>query len=80
YIDEDATTHRFTKKADGTYQPPTGVYLELTETADQIILKTKDQTNAYFNKKGGKLQKVVDGHNNATVYTYNDKNQLTAIT
>ncbi|MFO3790191.1 DNRLRE domain-containing protein [Bacillus mojavensis] len=80
YIDEDATTHRFTKKADGTYQPPTGVYLELTETADQFILKTKDQTNAYFNKKGGKLQKIVDGHNNATVYTYNDKNQLTAIT
>lgn len=80
YIDEDATTHVFTKKSDGTYQPPTGVYLELTETSDQFVLKTKDQTNAYFSKKGGKLQKIVDGHNNTTVYEYNDSNQLTAIT
>lgn len=80
YIDEDATTHVFTKKSDGTYQPPTGVYLELAETSDQFVLKTKDQTNAYFSKKGGKLQKIVDGHNNTTVYEYNDSNQLTAIT
>jgi len=79
YIDEDATTHVFTKKADGTYQPPTGVYLELTETANEFVLKTKDQTNAYFSKKGGKLQKIVDGHQNATIYNYNDHNQLTSI-
>ncbi|MDA7025189.1 DNRLRE domain-containing protein [Bacillus sp. CLL-7-23] len=79
YIDEDATTHVFTKKANGTYQPPTGVYLELTETADEFLLKTKDQTTTSFSKKDGKLQKIVDGHHNTTVYNYNEDQQLTSI-
>ena len=79
YLDEDATTHIFTKKADGTYQPPTGIFLELTESKDEYMLKTKDQTFAHFSKNGGKITKIVDGHKNTTTYKYNENNQLTSM-
>ncbi|GAA3898318.1 hypothetical protein GCM10022628_23290 [Anoxybacillus suryakundensis] len=77
--DEDGTLHIFMKRADGTYQAPTGVYLELSETATEWIVKSKDQTKMYFNKSDGKLTKMVDGHGNATTYGYSN-GKLTSIT
>ncbi|SDB82265.1 DNRLRE domain-containing protein [Shouchella lonarensis] len=79
FVDDDSTLHIFTKQADGTYKPPTGVYLTLEDKDGTLQLKTKDQTTAHFSKKTGKLEKLVDGHNNATTYTYQD-NRLTTIT
>ncbi|WP_236546350.1 RHS repeat-associated core domain-containing protein [Anoxybacillus sp. PDR2] len=70
FIDEDGTLHRFTKLSDGTYKAPTGVYLELSETTNEYILTTKDQTKLYFQKTDGKVTKIVDGHGNTTVYGY----------
>ncbi|WP_297990528.1 DNRLRE domain-containing protein [uncultured Anoxybacillus sp.] len=77
--DEDGTLHIFMKRADGTYQAPTGVYLELSETATEWIVKSKDQTKMYFNKSDGKLTKMVDGHGNATTYGYSN-GKLTSMT
>ncbi|MCM3313308.1 DNRLRE domain-containing protein [Bacillus sp. FSL K6-6483] len=78
FVDDDGTLHVFTKQGDGTYKPPTGVYLELEETSDALILTTKEQTKAHFSKTTGKLVKLVDGHNNETTYTY-EENRLKAI-
>ncbi|KIP21341.1 tRNA nuclease WapA [Anoxybacillus ayderensis] len=79
FTDEDGTLHIFMKRADGTYQAPTGVYLELSETATEWIVKSKDQAKMYFNKSDGKLTKIVDGHGNATTYGYSN-GKLTSIT
>ena len=70
FTDEDGTLHIFTKLSDGTYKAPTGVYLELSETADEYILTDKDQTKIHFRKSDGKLTKMVDGHGNTTTYSY----------
>ncbi|WP_183250023.1 DNRLRE domain-containing protein, partial [Anoxybacillus tengchongensis] len=79
FTDEDGTLHIFMKRADGTYQAPTGVYLELSETTTEWIVKSKDQTKMYFNKSDGKLTKIVDGHGNATTYGYSN-GKLTSMT
>ncbi|SEN28291.1 RHS repeat-associated core domain-containing protein [Terribacillus saccharophilus] len=79
FTDDDSTLHIFTKQSDGSYKPPTGVYLELEDKDNDFILTTKDQTKAYFNKSNGKLSKIIDGHNNSTSYAYTD-NLLTSIT
>ena len=70
FVDDDSTLHVFTKQSDGTYKPPTGVYLELEDKNNALILTTKDQTKAHFSKTTGKLEKLVDGHENTTTYTY----------
>ncbi|WP_455583728.1 DNRLRE domain-containing protein [Geobacillus zalihae] len=77
--DEDGTLHIFTKLSDGTYKAPTGVYLELSETTDEYILTTKDQTKIHFQKSDGKLTRIVDGHGNATTYSYSN-GKLVSIT
>ena len=79
FTDEDGTLHIFMKRADGTYQAPTGVYLELSETTTEWIVKSKDQTKMYFNKSDGKLTKIFDGHGNATTYGYSN-GKLTSMT
>ncbi|MED0652772.1 DUF6531 domain-containing protein, partial [Anoxybacillus geothermalis] len=79
FTDEDGTLHIFTKLSDGTYKAPTGVYLELSETTDEYILTTKDQTKIHFQKSDGKLTKIVDGHGNATTYSYSN-GKLVSIT
>ncbi|WLR43096.1 RHS repeat-associated core domain-containing protein [Bacillus carboniphilus] len=72
-IDEDSTLHIFNKQADGSYKPPTGIYLELTETENEYILKSKDQTKVFFNKTSGKIEKMMDGHNNTLKYYYDQE-------
>ncbi|WP_432419261.1 DNRLRE domain-containing protein [Geobacillus icigianus] len=79
FTDEDGTLHIFTKLSDGTYKAPTGVYLELSETTNEYILTTKDQTKIHFRKSDGKLTKIVDGHGNATIYSYSNE-KLVSIT
>ncbi|WP_369802223.1 DNRLRE domain-containing protein [Geobacillus sp. B4113_201601] len=79
FTDEDGTLHIFTKLSDGTYKAPTGVYLELSETTNEYILTTKDQTKIHFRKSDGKLTKIVDGHGNATIYSYYNE-KLVSIT
>lgn len=79
-VDEDGTVHIFTKLTDGTYKAPTGVYLELTEDSTHFILKTKDQTNAYFSKQNGRLVKIADGYGNTLTYTYDEADKLTTMT
>ncbi|WP_186321409.1 DNRLRE domain-containing protein [Bacillus sp. FJAT-22090] len=76
FTDEDGTIHLFKKQINGTYQAPTGVYLELTETTNQYELKAKDQTIYYFTKSSGKLSKITDGHENSTDYLFTT-NQIT---
>ncbi|WP_246483938.1 DNRLRE domain-containing protein [Heyndrickxia vini] len=78
FTDEDGTVHHFLKESDGSYKPPTGVYLELKDTTNEYILTSKDQSEMYFNKKDGHLIKIVDGHNNVLSYTFTD-NQLQSI-
>ncbi|WP_391201585.1 DNRLRE domain-containing protein [Psychrobacillus sp. L4] len=68
--DEDGTIHLFKKQTETTYKAPTGVYLELTKTAEQYQLKAKDQTIYYFSKSTGKLEKITDGYNKSTDYLY----------
>jgi RHS repeat-associated protein len=70
FTDEDGTIHRFLKQADNSYQPPTGVYLELQETTNDYILTSKDQSKVYFDKLTGNVLKMVDGHGNTTTYTF----------
>jgi RHS repeat-associated protein len=77
FTDEDGTIHRFQKQADNSYKPPTGVYLELQENTSEYILTSKDQTKIHFDKTNGYLLKMVDGHGNATTYSYsNNKLQI----
>ncbi|PJN87670.1 DNRLRE domain-containing protein [Bacillus sp. mrc49] len=81
FIDEDGTIHGFVKKTDGTYEAPTGVYLELTETTADYILTSKDQSKVYFDKTTGKIKEIRDAQkeSNKTTYGYVD-GQLTTIT
>jgi RHS repeat-associated protein len=72
FIDEDGTTHIFSKQTDGTYKAPTGVYLELTETTSEFILTSKDQSKIHFNKTDSKISKIVDGYSNTVKYLYTD--------
>ncbi|KZE67993.1 hypothetical protein AWM68_17635 [Fictibacillus phosphorivorans] len=78
FTDEDGTIHRFLKQADNSYQPPTGVYLELQETTNDYILTSKDQSKIYFDKLTGNVLKMVDGHGNTTSYTFTN-NKLQTI-
>ncbi|WP_461611878.1 DNRLRE domain-containing protein [Cytobacillus kochii] len=81
FTDEDGTTHSFTKKSDGSYEAPTGVYLELEATDTDYILTSKDQNKMYFDKTSGRLKEIRDGQKetNKTVYEYVN-NQLKTIT
>jgi RHS repeat-associated protein len=72
FTDEDGTIHRFQKQADNSFKPPTGVYLELQETTSEYVLTSKDQTKIHFDKLNGNLLKIVDGHGNATTYSYSN--------
>src|SRR5690606_5771921 len=79
FIDEDGTIHIFDKLSNGTYKAPTGVYLELTEDNEYFVLKTKDQSKAYFSKNNGRLTKISDGYGNKSTYTYNSDGKLITI-
>lgn len=81
FTDEDGTIHRFLKKSDGTFEAPTGVYLELKETTTDYIITDKDQTKLYFDKTTGKIKEIRDAQkeSNKTTYTYTN-DQLSAIT
>ncbi|MBT2719071.1 DNRLRE domain-containing protein [Bacillus sp. ISL-57] len=81
FIDEDGSIHSFVKKSDGTYEAPTGVYLELTDTTTDFILTSKDQSKVYFDKTTGKIKEIRDAQkeSNKTTYGYVD-GQLTTIT
>ncbi len=78
FTDDDATVHTFVKKIDGTYQPPTGVYLTLESNATEYILTSKDQSKAHFSKDTGLLLFIVDGHNNKVEFQYQN-GKLTSI-
>ncbi|GIN88534.1 tRNA nuclease WapA [Heyndrickxia sporothermodurans] len=81
FSDEDGTIHSFLKKSDGTFEAPSGVYLELKETTTEYIITDKDQSKIYFDKTTGKIKEVRDAQkeSNKTIYTYTD-DQLKTIT
>jgi len=76
YIDEDGTMHIFQKQADGTYKPPTGVYLELTEDANSLILTSTDQSKVHYSKTSGMVSSIKDGYGNTLTYSYDSNGKL----
>ncbi|MEH7079331.1 DUF6531 domain-containing protein [Bacillus velezensis] len=79
YVDEDGTLHTFLKDTNGVYQPPTGVYLTLTETSTELQLKDTSQNIVTYDKATGTLKRIEDGRNLKTIFNYTN-NQLTSIT
>ncbi|WP_163101613.1 DNRLRE domain-containing protein [Peribacillus alkalitolerans] len=80
YTDDDGTIHSFIKQADGSFNAPTGVYLDLKETSTDYVLTSKDQTSVYFDKATGVLKEIIDAQKdkNKTVYNYTE-NRLSSI-
>ncbi|MED3085626.1 DNRLRE domain-containing protein [Bacillus toyonensis] len=77
----DGAQITFTRTGEGTYQAPTGVYLDMKETSEGYEVKDKDQTVTFYTKKenSGRIEYVKDKYNNKMTYEYDGEFRLTKI-
>ncbi|MBE0447498.1 MAG: RHS repeat protein, partial [Actinobacteria bacterium] len=79
FKDGDATNHKFTKNADGSYTAPDGVFLKLTKV-DATIFTIKDQANTVYRFQNGSLVSVTDEKENVKSFSYDANSRLTTVT
>ncbi|MCL6472369.1 MAG: DUF6531 domain-containing protein [Firmicutes bacterium] len=79
FKDGDATNHRFTKNADGTYTAPDGINLKLTKV-DAATFTIKDQANNVFRFQNGLLVSIKDEKGNTTSFSYDASSRLSVVT
>ncbi|MCX7571379.1 polymorphic toxin-type HINT domain-containing protein [Tumebacillus sp. DT12] len=80
HVEEDGSRHRFVKNEDGTYTPPTGIYVKLTKQADGTYLlqdQDADAISSTFNAQG-LLTSEFDTNENKITYVWAN-NQLQEI-
>ncbi|WP_255258214.1 DNRLRE domain-containing protein [Bacillus toyonensis] len=77
----DGAQITFTRTGDGTYQAPTGVYLDMKETPEGYEVKDKDQTVTFYTKKenSGRMEYVKDKYGNTTTYEYDGEFRLSKV-
>ncbi|OOR21504.1 DNRLRE domain-containing protein [Bacillus cereus] len=77
----DGAQITFTRTGDGTYQAPTGVYLDMKETSEGYEIKDKDQTVTFYTKKenSGHMEYVKDKYGNTTTYEYDGEFRLSKV-
>ncbi|MFJ8119963.1 DNRLRE domain-containing protein [Bacillus mycoides] len=77
----DGAQITFTRTGDGTYQAPTGVYLDMKETSEGYEVKDKDQTVTFYTKKenSGRMEYVKDKYGNTTTYEYDGEFRLSKV-
>ncbi|WP_255293640.1 DNRLRE domain-containing protein [Bacillus wiedmannii] len=80
-ISADGAQITFTRTGDGTYQAPTGVYLDMKETTEGYEIKDKDQTVTFYTKKenSGRMEYVKDKYRNTTTYEYDGEFRLAKV-
>lgn len=80
-ISADGAQITFTRTGDGTYQAPTGVYLDMKETSEGYEVKDKDQTVTFYTKKenSGRMEYVKDKYGNTTTYEYDGEFRLAKV-
>ncbi len=71
----------FTRKTDGTYTPPKGVYDKLLKNADATFsLWSKENRLTYAFSTSGVLTSIKDANNNSVTLAYDGSGRLTTIT
>lgn len=77
----DGAQITFTRTGEGTYQAPTGVYLDMKETSEGYEVKDKDQTVTFYTKKenSGRMEYVKDKYGNTTTYEYDGEFRLSKV-
>lgn len=76
---EDHAIHQYTKKDETSYQPPLGVYAQLSKKNGNFELKDKDQNITYFDENG-RLTKIVDANKNTLQYNRDGSGVVQSVT
>lgn len=79
FKDSDGTNHKFVKNPDGSYEPPSGVYITLSKV-DANTFTIQDKSNAVSRFQNGQIVSVADENGNKTTFAYDTSNRLATIT
>ncbi|MDL2238414.1 DNRLRE domain-containing protein, partial [Christensenellaceae bacterium OttesenSCG-928-K19] len=77
--DGDGTLHRFRKNLDGTYQPPPGVFMELTQDEDGLFQIKRADNVVYSFNESMQLVGFSEANGNALVLEYDSIGFLASV-